>query len=85
MGIFPIYLKMKKSTKALIYNFVCYAVIFLITYFLVTSFTHLTGFWIPVTAAVVASLLAPKFQAVQTSMGEKLFVKWLFFKGVKEL
>jgi hypothetical protein len=29
--------------------------------------------------------LAPKFQAVKTNEGEKIFMKWLFIKGVKEV
>jgi len=29
--------------------------------------------------------LAPKFQAVKTNEGEKLFMKWLFIKGIKEI
>jgi hypothetical protein len=47
--------------------------------------THLQGFWIPMTGFMVALLLAPKFQALKTSEGEKIFVKWLFVKGVKEV
>ncbi|MFM2231154.1 MAG: hypothetical protein RL607_2412, partial [Bacteroidota bacterium] len=27
----------------------------------------------------------PKFQAVKTAQGEKLFMSWLFLKGVKEI
>jgi hypothetical protein len=29
--------------------------------------------------------LSPKFQAVKTRDGEKLFMSWLFVKGIKEL
>ncbi|MBN9283018.1 hypothetical protein [Flavobacterium sp.] len=45
---------------------------------------QLTG-WIPVTAFVVSTLLAPKFQAVKTNDGEKLFMKWIFIKGIREI
>ena len=76
---------MKKSTKALLFNFLGFAVIYLITYFLITRFTYLSGWWIPVTAAMASMLLAPKFQAVKTREGEKLFMKWLFVKGLKEI
>jgi hypothetical protein len=37
------------------------------------------------TGFMVALLLAPKFQAVKTNEGEKIFMKWLFIKGVKEV
>jgi hypothetical protein len=74
-----------KKWKALAYNFLCFAVLYTIAYFAVVRLTHLTGFWIPVTAAVVASILAPKFQVVMYQGEEKLFMKWLFLKGVKEI
>lgn len=76
---------MNKKTKAFIFNFLGFALSFTIVYFLVVRFSGLTGLWIPFTSGVVASLLSPKFQAI-THMGEeKLFVKWMFFKGVKEI
>jgi hypothetical protein len=45
----------------------------------------LTGLFIPITAFVVGTILSPKFQAVKTRDGEKLFMSWLFIKGIKEL
>lgn len=76
---------MTLKTKGLLYNFIGFALLFIIVRIVAEMFTNLTGFWLPLTAFVVATLLAPKFQAVQTSQGEKLFMKWLFFKGVKEV
>jgi hypothetical protein len=29
--------------------------------------------------------LSPKFQAVKTKNGERLFLSWIFVKGVKEI
>jgi hypothetical protein len=52
---------------------------------LIAHYTAITGFWIPLTAFVVGTILAPKFQAVKTKDGEKLFMKWLFIKGIKEV
>lgn len=76
---------MSKKTKAFIFNFLGFAAHFTLAYFLIVKFTGLTGLWIPLTSAVAASLLTPKFQ-VLTYMGEeKLFMKWLFIKGVKEI
>lgn len=76
---------MTKSTKALLFNFLSFSVIFLVCYFLVDRFTELRGYWRPLTAAITASLLSPKFQAIRTAQGERLFVKWLFLKGLKEI
>ncbi len=76
---------MTNKTKALLYNLVCFAIIFVLFRILLEAYTALTGLWIPITAFVIGTILAPKFQAVKTSEGEKLFMKWLFIKGIKQL
>ncbi len=76
---------MSKKTKALVYNLIGFAVLFIALRYFVLNYTNLTGIWKPLTAAVAASLLAPKFQAVNTRDGEKLFMKALFLKGIKEI
>lgn len=76
---------MNKSTKAFIYNLLGFAVFFFPLRYLIATYTHLEGLWIPLTALVVGTILSPKFQAVKTRDGERLFMKWLFTKGLKEL
>jgi len=76
---------MSKKTKAFVYNFIGFAIIFFLVRYLVASYTNLQGLFIPITAFVVGTILAPKFQTVNTNEGEKLFMKWLFVKGVKEI
>lgn len=76
---------MNKTTKALLYNFLAFAAFYVPLYFLVREFTQLRGFWIPVTAAVASTLLAPKFQTIRTHAGPKIYMKWIFMKGVKEV
>jgi hypothetical protein len=76
---------MSKKTKALFYNLASFAVLFISFRFIIDIYTNLTGFWIPITAFVVSTLLAPKFQAISTPNGEKIFMRWLFIKGVKEV
>lgn len=76
---------MSKKTKALLYNLVCFAIIFVAVRFLLALYTHLSGLWLPLTAFVIGTILAPKFQAVTTKDGEKVFMKWLFIKGIKEV
>jgi hypothetical protein len=44
-----------------------------------------TLYWIPVTAFFVGTIVSPKFQAIKSKDGEKLFMKWVFMKGVKEI
>jgi hypothetical protein len=41
--------------------------------------------WISFSAFVVGTLLSPKFQAAKTKDGEKLFMTWIFLKGVREV
>jgi hypothetical protein len=53
---------MSKKVKSFLYNFLGFVVIYLPTLYLVGEFTHLNGLWIPMTAFMVALLLAPKFQ-----------------------
>ncbi|WP_395044304.1 hypothetical protein [Flavobacterium sp.] len=76
---------MSKKTKAFVYQLVSFAVIFFSVRYLTATFTNLTGYWIPITAFVVGTILAPRFQAISTRDGEKLFMKWLFIKGIKEI
>lgn len=76
---------MSKQTKAFIFQLLSFAVLFIIFRFLIDAYTNLQGFWIPITAFVVATLLAPKFQAIKTNEGDKLFMKWMFIKGIKEI
>jgi hypothetical protein len=76
---------MNVQTKALLYQFLCFAVLFIGFRFLIMAYTNLTSYWIPITAFVVSTILSPKFQAVRTKDGEKLFMKWMFVNGVKEI
>lgn len=76
---------MKKSILSLIYNFLSFAALFFSMRYIVAHYTHLQGIWVPVTAAVIGTILAPKFQAVKTNEGEKLFMSWIFIKGLKEI
>ncbi|WP_300565336.1 hypothetical protein [Flavobacterium sp.] len=76
---------MSKKTKGFLFNFIGFAIIFFGVRYLVGTYTNLEGYWIPITAFVVGTILAPKFQTVQTKDGEKLFMKWLFIKGFQEI
>ena len=76
---------MNKKVKSFLYNFLGFVVIYLPTLYLVDEFTHLNGLWIPMTAFMVDLILAPKIQAIKTHNGEKIYMKWFFIKGVKEI
>ena len=76
---------MSKKTKAFIFQLVSFGVLFFTARYFVALFTPLQGFWIPILAFAVGTILAPKFQAIQTKDGEKLFMKWIFLKGIREI
>jgi hypothetical protein len=75
----------KLQIRAFIYQLGCFAILFISARYIVAQYTNLIGFWIPLTAFIIGTLIAPKFQAVKTKDGEKLFMKWIFMKGIKEI
>ncbi|KAF2334906.1 hypothetical protein [Flavobacterium daemonense] len=75
----------KLQVRAFLYQLGTFAILFIAGRYIVAQYTGLTGFWIPMTSFIVATLIGPKFQAVKTRDGEKLFMKWIFVKGIKEI
>ncbi|MBC7607294.1 MAG: hypothetical protein H7199_10140 [Burkholderiales bacterium] len=75
----------KLQLKSFVLQLICFILLFTLIRFLAAKYTNLTGFYIPLTAFVVGTLLSPKFQAVKTKDGEKLYMRWLFLKGVREV
>jgi hypothetical protein len=75
----------KLQVRAFLYQLGCFAILFIGFRILITHYTNLQGLWIPITAFVVGTILSPKFQAAKTKDGEKLFMSWLFIKGIKEI
>ena len=75
----------KLQLKAFLFQLICFAVLFITFRLLLGLYTPLKRIGIPLTAFVLATVLAPKFQSVKTKDGEKLFMKWLFIKGIREI
>ncbi len=73
----------KLQLRAFLFQLLCFGILFISFRFLIGKYTNLSGIWIPLTAFVVGTLLSPQFQAVKTNEGEKLFMKWIFMKGVR--
>lgn len=71
--------------KATAYNFFSFAVFFISLRLLIGFFFPGQRFVLALVAAILASLAAPKFAAVKTETGEKIFIKWPFKKNPKEL
>ncbi|MEM0577887.1 hypothetical protein [Flavobacterium polysaccharolyticum] len=73
----------KLQVRAFLYQLGCFAILFVGFRYLVGTYTGLIGFWVPLTAFALGTILAPKFQAAKTKDGEKLFMSWIFLKGVR--
>jgi hypothetical protein len=75
----------KLQVRAFLYQLGSFAVLFVFFRYLLDEYSSLSGFWNPFTAFVIGTLLSPKFPAVKTKNGERLFLSWIFVKGVKEI
>lgn len=75
----------KLQVRAFLYQLGSFTIFFFLGRYLAIAYTGLTGIWISATSAIAATLIAPKFQAVKTKDGEKLFMKWIFIKGIREI
>ncbi len=78
-------LSMSLKTKALFYNFIGFAVLFIVIRSVMWFVLSSDGILLAIVAAILASILSPKFATTKTKEGDKLFMKWLFMKGVKKL
>ena len=75
----------KLQIRAFLYQLGCFIILFTGFRFLIHNYTSLTGIWVSFAAFLIGTILSPKFQAVKTKDGERLFMKWLFIKGVREI
>ena len=76
---------MKPKYQVFIYNFLGFAVLFLIFRFGLSLFLTIDTFYLALIAAIAASVLAPKFTVIKTERKEKILMKWIFIRGFKEL
>ncbi len=76
---------MKPKNKSLLFNFLCFAVLFLIVRFSLDYLMPINRIFLAIISAIIANILAPKFGSVKTDNGEKIMVKWIFLKGFRQL
>jgi hypothetical protein len=76
---------MKPKFKALVFNFIGFAFIFLIFRLSIGYFFEFNRILMALVSALAATILAPKFVAVRSSKTQKIFMKWIFIKGIREL
>ncbi|MEJ1222203.1 hypothetical protein [Sediminicola sp. 1XM1-17] len=75
---------MKPSFKAFFYNFIGFGILFIVIRAIMWVVLPGDSILLAIVAAIMASVLSPKFAATKTKDGEKLFMKWLFMKGIKK-
>ncbi|PWL37509.1 hypothetical protein DKG77_14450 [Flagellimonas aquimarina] len=76
---------MRPKHKALLFNFIAFVVLFLIARLVLGYYLPINPIFLAVTSAIIANVLAPKFGAIQTDDGEKVLMKWIFIKGMREI
>ncbi len=74
---------MSKKNKALVFNFLGFALIFIIVRLGMGYFLEIDRIYISIISAVATMVLAPKFGAAKINGEEKLMMKWIFLKGLK--
>ncbi len=73
-----------KKLKALLYNFLGFTSFYIPAYF-ITQYFFSKNMFIPLGSFIFALLLAPKFQYVLVENQPKIFMRWVFSKGVKDV
>lgn len=76
---------MKLQHKALLFNFLGFAVLFLIARFGIGEFMEVPRLYLAIGPAILATVLAPKFAVVRDAGKEKLMMKWIFMKAPREV
>ncbi|MGH1384753.1 hypothetical protein [Kordia sp.] len=76
---------MTSKTKALIFNLIAFALLFLVFRLTIGAIIKGDTFWLALISAVIASILAPKFIVVKDDGKEKILMKTIFSKDVREL
>jgi len=76
---------MKKKTKIFIAQFICFALFFLIARIVFSYFFGEATIWGSLAGGFLAIVASPQFKIFNTDKGEKVYMRWIFMKGVKEL
>ena len=76
---------MKLKYKVLIYNFLSFAVLFVLFRYILYVSISMNSLYLSAIAAIAASILAPKFAITRIEGIEKIVMKWVFIKGFKVL
>lgn len=78
-------IQMKPKTKAILYNLVAFMSLFLAFRFTLGYIIPVSGLWLSLICAVLASVIAPKFAAVEQGGKERVLMRSFFSKDSKEV
>ena len=76
---------MSLKNKTLLYNFLSFAIIFIVLRFFVMSYFVDTHFLKSLLSAILTMVLAPKFAVLKNKEGEQIMMKLVFLKAFKKL
>ncbi|PHQ61824.1 MAG: hypothetical protein COC08_03360 [Maribacter sp.] len=76
---------MRPKYKALVFNFIGFAVLFIIGRLVFGHFFSINRIFLALLAAIIATVFAPKFMVIKTDEREKLMMKWIFIKAPREI
>lgn len=76
---------MKPKHRALLFNFLAFALLFIVIRLILGYYMPINRIFLAVTSAIAANILAPKFGSIQTEEGEKVLMKWFLMKGTREI
>lgn len=76
---------MKPKTKALVYNFFGFVILFLLLRFSLLYFFPEQYILMLLISVIGASALSPKCGVVVENGTERVKMKWFFFKGIRDV
>lgn len=76
---------MTLKNKALLFNFLSFAIIFIVFRFFVMDYFYENRIVKSVLSALITAFLAPKFAVHKNKEVSSIVMKWLFIKGFKQL
>lgn len=73
------------KAKALLFNFIGFAFFFLLLRYISGFIFAETPLYAVVIVAIIANFISPKFGVIASESGQKMMMKWVFIKGIREI
>lgn len=76
---------MSFKIKAILLNFLGFAILFLVARIAFGYLLDIDRLSLALGAAIIASILTPKFAVVEVDGSSKILMKWVFIKGFRKI